>query len=490
MSPTNENIVDGVLRYPSTGLKVLVVGGGPGGLLTALECWRKGHQVQVLEKNTANSPSGDTFVIGPSALASLKHYPTMLQEYLGCSWDSYSTFRRTDGQLVAPPSEFEWNRPGVPEHAAYPLRIRSLVSRAGLSTILYNQCRRLGIPVTFGVSIVDYTENDVERTATAIDEQGQRYTSDIVVAADGLGTKSHKAIFGQTIRAIPTGYAISRVMYSADGLKDSPYLEKETEELRKLGRADLRLYTGHDFHFLILISEDYVSVYLTTLDDGTAEESWSAGITASDVLAKLPNSESWEPLVIEAFRNVPENKIVKWKLCWRDPQTKWTSPGGRIIQVGDSAHAFIPSSIAGATTALEDAQSLAECLRLAGKDNASLGTRIHEFLRYQRVSLLQRTGFANRQEMHREGGMEDVVKENKPHGPLSIGKWVWTHNPEKYAAENFVKAQAHLETGAHFDHTNLPIGFKWAPWSMQEEIEKQEKGIVTDLKSNGDWSTY
>ncbi|KAI0897021.1 hypothetical protein F4806DRAFT_495528 [Annulohypoxylon nitens] len=488
MSPTNESLVDGVLRYPSTGLKILIVGGGPGGCLTALECWRKGHEVQVLEKSLANSPSGDTFVIGPSALASLKNYPTMLKEYHGCSWDSYSSFRRTDGQLVAPLSEFESNRPEAPEHAAYPLRIRSLVSRAGLNTILHNQCRRLGIPITFGISIVDYTENDAERTATAIDEEGQHYTADIIVAADGLGTKSHKAIFGQTIRAIPTGYAISRVMYSVNELKDSPHLEKATEELKKVGRADLRLYTGKYFHFLILLSEDYVSVYLTTLDDGTAEESWSAGIAAADVLAKLPNSESWEPLVVEAFRNVPENKIVKWKLCWRDPQTKWTSPGRRIIQVGDSAHAFIPSSIAGATTALEDAQSLAECLRLAGKENATLGTRIHEFLRYQRSSLLQRTGFANRQEMHREGGMEDVVKDEKPHGPLSIGKWVWTHNPERYAAENFAKARAHLETGAHFEHTNLPVGHKWTSWNMQEVIENEKQGV--DLKSNGDWSAY
>lgn len=57
--PTHENvIVDGVLRYPPTGLKVLVVGGGPGGYLTAIECWRKGHDVELVEKNSSNSPIG------------------------------------------------------------------------------------------------------------------------------------------------------------------------------------------------------------------------------------------------------------------------------------------------------------------------------------------------------------------------------------------------------------------------------------------------
>jgi NADPH-dependent 2,4-dienoyl-CoA reductase/sulfur reductase-like enzyme len=51
-------IVDGVLRYPPTGTKVVIVGGGPGGYHTALECWRKGHDVELLEKNEANTPIG------------------------------------------------------------------------------------------------------------------------------------------------------------------------------------------------------------------------------------------------------------------------------------------------------------------------------------------------------------------------------------------------------------------------------------------------
>ena len=38
-------------RSPETHLNVLVVGAGPAGLMTALECWRKGHNVVgILEK--------------------------------------------------------------------------------------------------------------------------------------------------------------------------------------------------------------------------------------------------------------------------------------------------------------------------------------------------------------------------------------------------------------------------------------------------------
>lgn len=37
-------------RYPSSGLDVLVVGGGLGGLTFAIEAHRKGHCVRILEK--------------------------------------------------------------------------------------------------------------------------------------------------------------------------------------------------------------------------------------------------------------------------------------------------------------------------------------------------------------------------------------------------------------------------------------------------------
>lgn len=52
--PTKE-----VNLQPPTGISCLIVGGGVGGLMTALECRRKGHSVRVVEKSPTPSTAGN-----------------------------------------------------------------------------------------------------------------------------------------------------------------------------------------------------------------------------------------------------------------------------------------------------------------------------------------------------------------------------------------------------------------------------------------------
>lgn len=45
-------------HYPRSGITVLIVGTGFGGLTAALECYRKGHDVRILERNQTTDTSG------------------------------------------------------------------------------------------------------------------------------------------------------------------------------------------------------------------------------------------------------------------------------------------------------------------------------------------------------------------------------------------------------------------------------------------------
>ena len=47
-----------VERYPETGIDVLIVGAGVGGLTAALECYRKGHNFRIYEREPNISTAG------------------------------------------------------------------------------------------------------------------------------------------------------------------------------------------------------------------------------------------------------------------------------------------------------------------------------------------------------------------------------------------------------------------------------------------------
>jgi NADPH-dependent 2,4-dienoyl-CoA reductase/sulfur reductase-like enzyme len=60
-NPTSDEYRDrpSVQRYPLTTINVLVVGAGVGGLTAALECYRKGHNVRIFERESSITTAGN-----------------------------------------------------------------------------------------------------------------------------------------------------------------------------------------------------------------------------------------------------------------------------------------------------------------------------------------------------------------------------------------------------------------------------------------------
>lgn len=136
---------------------------------------------------------------------------------------------------------------------------------------------------------------------------------------------------------------------------------------------------GHDTQGrYICIAVKYRSLSIPQ-DDGEAEEDWSKTTSSQKALKYV---EGWTPFVHEMIKATPNQTCTDWKLMWRDPQDTWVSPRGRVVQIGDSAHSFLPTSGAGGTMAMEDAFSLASCLQLAGRTNVPMALRVHNKLRY------------------------------------------------------------------------------------------------------------
>ncbi|KAG5986887.1 hypothetical protein E4U54_005235 [Claviceps lovelessii] len=485
-------------RGPETQLNVLIVGAGPSGLMTALECWRKGHNVVgILERSDGPVYTGDIIVIGPSALGAFRHWPDMCAELEESKIDSTMYYRKHSGELILGPTSLGHNDPdyaaaweSVP--FAAPHQIRKKFYR-----MLLRQVAKVGLKVDYGQRIERYFEDEEARVGGVITDQGVVRVADLVVAADANKTRSEVLIAGAHTPGRSSGMSVYRTAFPTElALRDEAFCARWGDVLDKGGSVH-EFWMGPGMHLGLFISRDFVAFGLTPRDrflheDGNEPiESWEPDVDPEEVTRVLNRSPGWDPVITGLVRNTHKGSIVHWPLLWRNLRREWTSKTGRVVQVGDAAHSSIPASISGGTLALEDAVTLASCLHLscssAGSKGGPMGARIYNLLRYQRVSCTQKMSFVNAQGL---GGsaMEDAIKKNPESVRVRFPKWLYRHDPEAYVYEKYGQAFAHLVDGADFENTNLPPGHRFQSWTIEQIHEDMLAGKRVVDFLDGDWS--
>lgn len=167
-------------------------------------------------------------------------------------------------------------------------------------------------------------------------------------------------------------------------------------------------------------------------DDADVEESWSA---PGDIEDAIKTVEGWAPIVHTIIRATPPDRVVDWKLVFRDPLPTYTSPKSRIALIGDAAHPFLPTSIQGASQAMEDGVTAAVCLELAGKDKVAEALQVYENIRYERVHAVQQTGVTNRDNWHKADFKQ--VKANPESIKLPRHAWILNFDAQEHAYKVF-----------------------------------------------------
>ena len=135
---------------------------------------------------------------------------------------------------------------------------------------------------------------------------------------------------------------------------------------------------------------------LTHKDDGDVPESWFQPGDMDEVRRLVSDID---PQIREAIRST--EACLDWKICYRTPLPTWVSPGShRIVLLGDSCHAHLPTSAQGASQATESAGVLALSLALVGRDEVAVATRAYEKLRFPRIRVSQTHGEDLRDRWH------------------------------------------------------------------------------------------
>ena len=146
----------------------------------------------------------------------------------------------------------------------------------------------------------------------------------------------------------------------------------------------------------------------------------------------------------ELVRLTPPDRLFDYKLVFRDPLPTFVSPKARIALIGDAAHPFLPTSIQGASQAMEDGVVAAVCLEVGAKEGISVpeSIRVWEKIRYERVHKIQATGVTTRDSWHHADW--DAIWKDPESLHLKREDWILNFDSEADAYASFDKARASL----------------------------------------------
>ncbi|KAJ2894785.1 salicylate hydroxylase [Zalerion maritima] len=418
-----------------TGIKVIVVGAGFGGLTAAIECHRQGHDVEIYESFPKLKVLGDIISFGSNAgrifhrwsdgkvTARLRPLSINLEKY-GFRIHKYDT-----GEVVY----------HQPRQKPDPLAPVLNGHRGELHQVIFEYAKNdLGIPIHLGQIVSEYFEGE-EKSGIVL-ANGEKVVGDIVIGADGVRSKARQLVLGYEDKPKSSGYAVWRSWFPNTDMIADP----RTKEFCENGDT-FNGWIGPDVHFLfstIKNGKDCCWV-LTHRDEHDIDESWSFPAKIEEVFEVL---KGWDPLCTTIVEKTPKDSLVDWKLVYRDPLPTWTSKHGRIILLGDAAHPFLPTSAQGATQAMEDGVNLAVCLKRAGRENVPAAARTHQDIRYDRVKAVQKTGETTRDLWHNTDW--EKVKKNPSTIAFPREQWIHQFDAEKHAEEVFDSAfEKHSTSG-------------------------------------------
>ncbi len=346
--------------------RVLIAGGGIGGLAAAVGLAQRDHAVLVLEKAPALGEIGAGIQLGPNAFHAF--------DYLGVGEDARAMAVYIDAlRLMDALTAEEIIHIDLGER--FRARFKNpyaVVHRGDLHGVFLRACRaHHNVELKVNSEVVGYEQNGTHVTARLA--SGEAHTGSVLIGADGLWSNVRKQVVGDGPPRV-AGHTTYRSVIPADQMP---------EDLRWNAAT---LWAGPKCHLVHypLSGWKVFNLVITCHND------------ARQPAAGVPVSEAE---VMQGFAHVhaKARKIIHtgsdwkyWVLCDRDPVDKWVD--GRVALLGDAAHPMLQYMAQGACMAMEDAVCLSRMVEAFPGD---LGQALEAYcarrvLRTTRVQLQSR----------------------------------------------------------------------------------------------------
>ncbi|BBC01345.1 salicylate hydroxylase [Bradyrhizobium japonicum] len=315
-------------------MRVLIAGGGIGGLTTAIALRHQGVDVLVLEQAKELSEIGAGIQIAANAAIVLRELglETAIRS-VGVKPQSYDYRDLRSGKMLyqAPLGDEAARRYGAPMYN---------IHRADLVQILSDavpaESKRLGARCV----AVSQDARGVEAKLA----NGETVRGDLLVGCDGIHSVVRQHLRGQEQKHF-ANILMWRSLIPAERL----------EGLNLEERGNYWFGPGRTLITYWVRPKNLYSILASVPAQEVTRESWDE---SGDISEMLRSFEDAEPRARKMLEQCQSAFITG--MYYRDPIDSWSS--GRITLLGDAAHPMVPFLAAGAGQSIEDAWTLARVL--------------------------------------------------------------------------------------------------------------------------------
>jgi 2-polyprenyl-6-methoxyphenol hydroxylase-like FAD-dependent oxidoreductase len=333
-----------------TQLKVLVAGGGIGGLTLGVALRRAGFSVRVFERAPSLLPVGAGITMQTNAILAFRMIGLDTEVAAAGHAMQHGTILDSRGRSLGTMLVSE-----MAQELAAPM---IAIHRARLQEVLQ---KALGPePLTLGTQVMGFREEPERVTAQLSD--GTEVSGDLLVGADGL----HSTVRAQLLNdGEPryAGYSSWRGVCDVPGISDASTSETWGQGLRF---GVVPLGQGRTYWFATA---------------NTPAHGVDAPDAHSELLARFGQ---WHAPTRTLIEQTPVSAIVRTDIYDRPTVRSWGR--GRVVLLGDAAHPMTPNMGQGGGQAVEDAVVLARCLASAPELSAALAR--YQALRVPRANYI------------------------------------------------------------------------------------------------------
>lgn len=210
------------------------------------------------------------------------------------------------GRTIMPPKQLPKSGP-VPNTGC-------TIHRARLAQVLSEYARDLGIEFLMNTKVIEFYEDEERAKGGCFTKDGQRFEADIVIAADGIGSRSSRLVSKcKTLSDTKSsGYAIYRGTYPAAIARRDPNVADRFPPLED-GKSHMQLWIGPNCYAMIFVTDEIANWQFMHQDRSGASESWNYRTSLSNVMDSLEENPDWHPAVKAMIRNTPPEEVYDWR---------------------------------------------------------------------------------------------------------------------------------------------------------------------------------